>query len=163
YERTRGNPLFIVEMVRAGLGEGGDDEALPPKVHAVIRTRFSQLGPSARDLASLAAVVGRPFTTDLLAKVSGSGEDAIAGAIDELWQRRLVQAQGGGAYDFSHGLLRDVCYSDLGPERRRSLHRRIALALGALHSAEPDAASAIVAEHFERGGHPWEAVPHLER
>jgi DNA-binding SARP family transcriptional activator/predicted ATPase len=162
YEKTRGNPLFIVEMVRAGLG-GGDDEALPAKVHAVIRTRFSQLSNGARDVASLAAVVGRPFSSNLLARVSGGDEDAIAGAIDELWQRRLIQTHAAGAYDFTHGLLRDVCYSDLGPERRRSLHRRIAMALGALHAAESDAASAYVAEHFERGGQPWEAVPHLER
>jgi DNA-binding SARP family transcriptional activator len=162
YEMTRGNPLFVVELVRAGLGEG-DTEALAPEVHAVIRTRFSQLPATARDIASLAAVVGRPFTSDLLASVSGSDENAIVGAIDELWQRRLIQAQGAGTYDFTHGLLRDVCYSELGPERRRSLHRRVALALGALRGAESDAESALVAEHFERGGQPWEAVPHLER
>jgi DNA-binding SARP family transcriptional activator/predicted ATPase len=161
YEKTHGNPLFIVEMVRAGLG-GADEGALPAKVHAVIRTRFSQLSEGARETASLAAVVGRPFTLNLLTKASGSNEDAVAGAIDELWRRNLVQTLAGGAYDFSHGLLRDVCYTDLGPERRRSLHRRVALALGALH-AEPDAASAHIAEHFERGGQLWEAVPHLER
>jgi DNA-binding SARP family transcriptional activator/predicted ATPase len=162
YENTRGNPLFIVEMVRAGFRDA-DGGALPAKVHAVIRTRFSQLSEGAREMASLAAVVGRPFTSTLLTKVSGNDEDAVAGAVDELWTRNLVQTMAGGAYDFSHGLLRDVCYTDLGPERRRSMHRRIALALGALHAADPDAASAHVAEHFERGGQPWEAVPHLER
>jgi hypothetical protein len=162
YERTRGNPLFIVELVRAGLGDG-DTEALPPKVHAVIRTRFSQLSPMANDVASLAAVVGRPFTLNLLKAVGGRDETTIALAIDELWQRRLIHDHGPGAYDFTHGLLRDVCYSELGPERRRSLHRRVALALGAVRGAESDAESAVVAEHFERGGQPWEAVPHLER
>src|SRR5258708_4060972 len=121
--KSSGNPLFIVELVRAGLN-GGDDEGLPPKVHAVIRTRFSQLSNATRDVASLAAVVGRPFTSDLLAKVSGGDEDAIADAIDELWQRCLIQEQSSGAYDFTHGLLRDVCYSDLGPARRRSIHPR---------------------------------------
>jgi DNA-binding SARP family transcriptional activator/predicted ATPase len=162
YEKTRGNPLFIVEMVRAGIDDGGGD-ALPPKVHAVIRTRFAQLDAGARNVASLGAVVGRPFTSELLAKVSGSDEDSIAAGIDELWQRRLIQAQGTGAYDFAHGLLRDVCYAELGPERRRSLHRRVATALAALHVSESDAASAYIAEHFERGGQSWEAVPHLER
>jgi predicted ATPase len=160
YEKTRGNPLFIVEMVRAGLG--GLD-ALPEKVHAVIRTRFSQLSEGARETASLAAVVGRPFTSTLLASVGGGDEDSVACRIDELWRRNLIQAHAGGGYDFAHGLLRDVCYGDLGPERRRSMHRRVAIALGALHASEPDAVSAHVAEHFERGGQLWEAVPHLER
>jgi DNA-binding SARP family transcriptional activator/predicted ATPase len=162
YEKTRGNPLFIVEMVRAGLDDG-DGDAVPPKVHAVIKTRFSQLGATTRELASLGAVVGRPFTSELLAKVSGGDEDAVSAGIDELWQRRLIQAQGAGTYDFTHGLLRDVCYGELGPERRRTLHRRVAQALAALHATESDAASATIAEHFERGGQPWEAVPHLER
>jgi DNA-binding SARP family transcriptional activator len=160
YERTRGNPLFIVEMLRAGLDDG---DAVPPKVQEVIRTRFSQLGAATREIASLGAVVGRAFRSDLLAKVSGGDEDSVSAGIDELWQRQLIQAVSAGTYDFSHGLLRDVCYAELGPERRRSLHRRVAQALVAPHGAESDAESATIAEHFERGGQPWEAVPHLER
>jgi DNA-binding SARP family transcriptional activator/predicted ATPase len=162
YERTRGNPLFIVEMVRAGLDDDAGD-ALPPKVHAVIRTRFAQLGAATRDVAAQAAVVGRPFTSDLLAKVSGADEDAVAAAIDELYDRRLIQRHGAGAYDFTHGLLRDVCYAELGPERCRSLHRRVAATLAALYAGRSDAESAAIAEHFERGGQVSEAVPHLER
>ena len=162
YEKTRGNPLFIVEFVRAGLDDGVGN-ALPPKVHAVIRTRFSQLGATTREIASLGAVVGRPFSSDLLAKVSGESEDAVSAAIDELWRRRLIQTDGSGTYDFTHGLVRDVCYAELGPERCRSLHRRVAQALAALHGAESNVASSIIAEHFERGGQPSEAVPHLER
>jgi DNA-binding SARP family transcriptional activator/predicted ATPase len=162
YEKTRGNPLFIVEMVRAGLDDG--DGAVPPKVHAVIRTRLSQLGDKTREIATLGAVVGRPFTSALLARVSGGDEDSVSTGIDELWERRLIQAHGGaGTYDFTHGLIRDVCYAELGPERRRSLHRRVAQSLAALHTADPDAASATIAEHFERGGQPEGAVPHLER
>jgi DNA-binding SARP family transcriptional activator/predicted ATPase len=163
YEKTRGNPLFIVEMVRAGIDESGED-VLPEKVQAVIRTRFSQLSAGARDAASLAAVIGRPFTSSLLAKVAGTDEDSLGAGVDELWQRRLIQNKGAGAYEFAHGLLRDVCYGELAPERCRALHRRVAQVLvseGA--AAESDAASAIIAEHFERGGRAWEAVPHLER
>jgi predicted ATPase len=94
--------------------------------------------------------------------VGGGDLDSVASGIDELWQRRLVQKQGAAAYDFSHGLLRDVCYGELGPERCRSLHRRVAQVLVDTFG-ESDAASAMIAEHFERGGQPWEAVPHLER
>ncbi len=160
YEKTRGNALFIVELARAGLEHG---EAVPPKVHAVISTRFSQLGAATREVASVAAVVGRPATPALLAHACGRDEDAIAAAIDELFQRRVVRACDGGAYEFTHGLLRDVCYAELGPERCRSLHRRVAIALGAVRDTDPDLASSQIAEHFERGGQAWEAVPHLER
>lgn len=104
----------------------------------------------------------RSFSSDLLAKVSCGSEESVSAAIDELWQRRLVQTDGSGTYDFTHGLVRDVCYAELGPERRRSIHRRVAQALATLHGAE-STASSIIAEHFERGGQPSEAVPQLER
>jgi DNA-binding SARP family transcriptional activator len=43
YRATKGNPLFVVESVRAGLRGG----ALSPRVHAVIAARLAQLSPPA--------------------------------------------------------------------------------------------------------------------
>ncbi|MCP4518192.1 MAG: 6-hydroxy-D-nicotine oxidase, partial [Delftia sp.] len=68
YQETEGHPLFIVEMARSKLPLPGD--SLPDKIRAVIETRLSQLSPSARELAGIAAVLGRSFTFDLLAAVS---------------------------------------------------------------------------------------------
>ena len=111
YRDTRGNPLFVVESIRAGLG-GSDTAAgaAPPRIHAVISSRLAQLSPPAYELAGLAAGIGQSFSFELLAKATDWDEDSLSRALDELWQRRIVEAQGTALYDFSHDRLREVAY-----------------------------------------------------
>ncbi len=62
-----------------------------------------------REVANVAAVIGREFTFVVLAQASRESEDAVVRGLDELWQRRIVREQGAGTaetYDFSHDKLR---------------------------------------------------------
>jgi DNA-binding SARP family transcriptional activator/predicted ATPase len=153
YCQTGGNPLFIVETVRAGM-------VASHKVQAVITTRLGQLSLPARELATEAAAIGRPFTVDLLAAAGLGDETTIAVAIDELFARRIVHTRDERTYDFSHGQLREVAYGQLGPARRRLIHRRIAQAL----ERTGDAAEASeIASHYERAGDTAIAIAHWER
>ena len=161
YERTRGNPLFVVETVQAQMGNQPSDLALPhapQKVHAVITARLAQLSAPAYELAGWASVVGRSFSFDLLAKATDWDEESVARALEELWQRRIIEGQGVEAYDFTHDRLREVAYSELSPVRRRFLHRRIARALQEIHGAEREIASAQLAPHYEAAGMVQEAI-----
>lgn len=160
YLQTGGNPLFVVESVRAGLPPSG---VIPPKVHAVITARLAQLTAAAQQLAGVAAVIGRPFTVDLAAAIDGTPEDAAAAAIDELWKHRVLQQEDSGAYDFTHGCLRDAAYAAVGPARRALLHRRAAEALEALDALNADAVIGQIALHYERAGLPLRAIPCYQR
>ena len=100
FSETEGNPLFVVEMVRAGkVGDAQDLvcplQGLPAQVQATIEGRLALLSSPARALAGLAAVVGREFTFDVLAQASDLERDVTLIALDELWQRRVVREQGG--------------------------------------------------------------------
>jgi DNA-binding SARP family transcriptional activator len=172
YRRTEGSPLHIVEMMRAQVGDettdaarrswdslAPDSVALPQKVQAVIQYRLSKLTTDAQVLAQSAAAVGREFTYDILALVTAWDSDALARALDELWQRQIVREQGEQGYDFSHDKIRSVAYAQIGVARRQLLHRRIAKALLRIHEHDLDAASAQIASHFERTDHP--AAAHL--
>jgi len=86
---TGGNPLFVVESMRAGLGG-----ATPARIHAVISARLAQLSKAAYELAGLAAAVGRSFSFELLAKATDWDEASLNQALDELWQRRIVEGHG---------------------------------------------------------------------
>jgi DNA-binding SARP family transcriptional activator/predicted ATPase len=173
YEETEGNPLFVVETVRAGLPGDSDSDppslslslslSLSPKVQAVIQARLVQLSPPARGLASLAATIGREFTFDVLARASDGDEDALVRGLDELWQRRIVREQGADAYDFSHDKIREVAYAGLSAARRRLLHRRVAQALESVHAADLDVVSGQLASHYERAGRPAQAIPYYQR
>jgi predicted ATPase len=157
FAETEGNPLFVVEALRAGWS--GQDQPAPitPKVQAVIESRLAQLSGPARDLVGVAATIGREFTTDVLAQASQAGEAAPVGGLDELWRRRLVRDQGPDAYDFTHDRIREVAYLGLSPARRRHAHRLVARALEQVHAADPASVAAQVAAHHERAGAAGEA------
>jgi DNA-binding SARP family transcriptional activator len=163
FAETEGNPLFVVEALRAGWS--GQDEPAPmtPRVQAVIESRLAQLSAPARDLVGVAATIGREFSTDVLAEASQAGETALVGGLDELWRRRLVRDQGPDAYDFTHDRVREVAYLGLGPARRRRAHRQVALALERLHAPDPDPVAAQLAAHHERAGAAEAAVAWYDR
>ncbi len=139
YTDTEGNPLFVVETVRAEManeqsGRMGDRSryvergtspvipatpsfshgTLPTKVRAVIQWRLAQLSPAARALAQVASVIGRTFDLEVLARAAGQDEAGLVEGLDELWRSHLVRLQGGNAYDFSHDGIRAVAYDDTG-------------------------------------------------
>jgi DNA-binding SARP family transcriptional activator len=157
FHETEGNPLFVVEAVRAG-----EQEALPPTVQAVIAFRLDQLSPNARELADLAATIGRAFTFPVFARASVNDDEGLVSGLEELTQRRIVRDQGDGEYDFSHEKIRQVAYARLSSARRRLLHGRVAAALEALNP-DVDSICAELAPHHERAGHLDRAVVLYQR
>ena len=179
YQETEGNPLFIVERMRAGLEHfaereqgaeqqerqpcGGWSPGIPSKAQAVIASRLAQLSPPAREVVALAATIGRAFALDLLMRASGGDEETITDALDELWQRRIIREQDATSYDFTHDKLREVAYAEISAPQRRLLHRRIAHSLEAMLADDLDAVSAQIAAHYDRAGDAERAIPYYER
>jgi len=170
YRETEGNPLFVVETVRAeGAGHSRRDLAAPAgstglssRTQAVLAGRLAQLSEPTRQVAAAAAVIGRAFSLAVLARLVG-GEDAAVTALDELWRRRIVREQGPDVYDFTHDRLREVAYGDTSTPQRRRLHRQVAEALVELHAEDLDPVSAAIAAHYDNGGLPAAAIPHYAR
>jgi DNA-binding SARP family transcriptional activator len=172
FRETEGNPLFVVEMARAGLGaptpatKAPPDPArvaLPSKVQAIIESRLAQLSQPARELAGVAAAIGRGFSLDLLLGCGQISEDVAVRALDELWQRRIVREIGANQYDFTHDKIREVTYAEIGPAQRRFCHHRIAEALERLHADTLDPVSGIIAAHHERAGLDARAIDLYQR
>jgi hypothetical protein len=156
---TEGNPLFVVEMVRAGwkqMGAGG--VSLNPRVQASIEARLARLSTGARDLVGLAATVGREFTVDVIAFASDTDDDSRTHALDELWRTRIVRERGHDAYDFSHDKIRQVACDLLSPARRRQHHLRVAAALKQIHAHSLGPVTGQIALHYERAGLTAEAI-----
>ncbi|MBH0122510.1 AAA family ATPase [Rhodococcus sp. CX] len=157
---TGGFPLYIVEAMRSATD--GDDALSVDGLSSVLHHRVEQSSPAAREVAGLAAAVGRDFTLDLLTTASDLGAVAVVQAVDELWRRRIVTEFRDG-YDFAHDLLREAAYATVGPPQRWLLHRRLAQALELLHRDDTDPVSAQLAEQYARGGRPDRAVPYYRR
>ena len=179
FQETGGYPLFVVEIVRAGLErvptgapeadrlqrQSPLDEAqtLPPRVHGVLVGRLLQLSASARGFVELAATIGREFTLDLLITASNADADSAVRALDELWHKRIVREHGTNSYDFTHDKLREVAYGEISVPQRRMLHRRVAQTMETMYADDLDAVSGQIASHYEQAGMIEQALPYYQR
>jgi DNA-binding SARP family transcriptional activator/tetratricopeptide (TPR) repeat protein len=168
HRATGGFPLFLIEALRARAARGGtglDAVAVSELTgsRSVLSGRLGSLGPAARQLADLAAVVGRDFSVELLTEASDLSEDEVVAAADELWRRRLVRERSATTYDFGHDLVRDTAYEEVSPPRRLLLHRRVAQAYELLHGGDLDPVADRIADHYEKAGQPARALPYHQR
>lgn len=158
FRETEGNPLFVVEMVRLGqplqLQRQSPIESVPlsDKVQTILKWRINQLTPPTRELACLAAAIGREFRQDVLQQASGVPDDALVKALNELLQRKIVFEQTSERYDFTHDKLRQVVSTNLSNAHRRLLHRRVAEAYLHLAGDASQSMSAEIASHYEQAG-----------
>jgi DNA-binding SARP family transcriptional activator/Tfp pilus assembly protein PilF len=166
FQETRGNPLFTLEMVRAGLSDAAHPApaAPPPRtVQTAIAARLAQLSPAARELSGVAATFGRAFTCDVLARASNAHEDELVRGLDELWNQQIIREHARDAYDFSHAKLGEVAYTGLSATRRELLHRKVAEALEETADDNLDLVSGEIAAHFEQAGLVDRAIPYYIR
>ncbi|MEZ5730395.1 MAG: AAA family ATPase [Burkholderiaceae bacterium] len=155
--RSAGNPLFIRELLRArqampASAPSPAEDALPPRLHALIRARFAALDQRTLRIAELAAAYGDAFNVGLLAAASDGDADTVADALDELWWNRLIRGDGEQAYLFAHDCVREAIYESCSPIRRQALHRHLADALRNHVSAPNDQYAGRLARHEELAG-----------
>ncbi len=164
---TRGNPFFIDETIRAlveagelretnGAWSGWDVDELrvPPTIRETVLARLAELSPTARRLADIAAVLGNRATHDELEAVSGLGHDPLISAVDELRAADVLGEHEDGSeivYDFSHPLIQEILYTELGLARTRTLHGAVAESLESLYGADAMAHAGELAFHYSRG------------
>ena len=164
-EETEGNPLFLSEIVRLLVAEGGGFMqetprlAIPQTVRDVIARRVRRLSEESGRVLVLASVLGREFSVDALASVAGISDDDLLDTLDEAMLERVVMDVPGspGHLRFAHVLIRDTLYEELTTARRVRLHRMVLATLEALYGDEPGAHLAELAYHaiagsdFDRG------------
>ena len=110
-----GNPLFALELARAGADRG----PLPKTLRDALSVRLGDLDPAVRDAVTTAAAMLHP--TEELMLDAGVERSAMASAIDA-----GVLTLDDGRIDFGHPLIASVAYEDLGSDDRRDLHLRLA-------------------------------------
>ena len=165
YRETDGNPFFVSEVLRH-LSETGaiyqdaatgrwtaddslDQMALPDSVRVVIGARVGRLGPDAGRVLSMAAVIGRDFDLDLLARATKTTEDELLDILDAAAAASLVRELADtGRYNFAHALIQHTLYEDLGPNRRARAHRQVAEALEDLCGDRPGNRVGELARHW---------------
>jgi DNA-binding SARP family transcriptional activator len=148
HDRTEGNALFVVELVRLGSPPG----SVPAGVSDVVAARLAQLPGSTSTVLQSAAVLGRRFDLDLLTAVSGLDEDAVLDALDPATAAGLVVEEGVGAFRFSHALVADAVREHLPATRRARRHAAAAAGLEAGRGLAGTERLAETARHWLAAG-----------
>jgi class 3 adenylate cyclase len=165
YRETDGNPYFVSEVLRHltetgaiyqdAMGTWTSDTTveqvdLPDSVREVIGARVGRLGKDAERVLSVAAVIGRDFDLDLLARATITTEDDLLDILEAASAVALVREpdDASGRYNFAHALIQHTLYEDLGPNRRARAHRKVAEALEDLCGENPGARAGELARHW---------------
>jgi len=176
-ERTDGIPLFVEEMTKAVLEAGSEAAAaraiaaipsptlaVPASLYASLMARLDRLGGPAKELAQIAAVIGREFPHALLASVVDQPKAQLRSALDRLMAAGLLFRRGvppRATYLFKHALVQDAAYGMLLRETRRHLHGRIAEALEDHFPSTVKTQPELIAHHCAQAGFSSKAIEYL--
>lgn len=164
--KAEGNPFFVEEIVKSlqeagALRKAGDcyvlakrlDKILVPNtIQDVIMARIDRLEEAPKKTLQLASVIGREFTSRILDRITdlqdqSEGSLQVLKAVELIYEKRLFPEL---AYMFKHALTHDVAYSSLLMQRRKELHRIIALAIEELYAERLTEQYEVLAHHFTR-------------
>lgn len=182
--RTDGVPLYVEEVTRGLLESGLLEEtpkgyringplpalAVPNTLQDSLMARLDRLG-TAKDVAQISAVFGRPFSPTMIEAVSDLPSQTLRDALDRLVAAEIIApaepdalgAPGTGeTYTFRHALIRDTAYNSLLRSERQALHGQVAKTLleqsGDLAESEPE----MLAYHYSLAGLAEDAVPYWQ-
>lgn len=140
---TGGNPLFMEETLKS-LAEAESTDGrdafstltltgieVPQRVNAVIAQRLLRLTDSARQLLTVASVVGAEFQLGLLEALIDQPTDQVISSLEEAEAAGLIREVTGDIdrFSFSHALVREVLHEQQSDSRRWRRHRQIGEAL----------------------------------
>ena len=171
---TDGVPLFIEELtstlLESGLLRETTDSyvldgplpplAIPTTLQASLVARLDRLGP-VKDVAQIGAAIGREFSHELIAAVSGLAPTDLDAALERLTASGLISRRGtppDATYSFKHALVQDAAYATMLKSRRRQLHSSIAKVLVERFPAMAESLPEVVAHHFTEAGLASEAI-----
>jgi predicted ATPase/class 3 adenylate cyclase len=166
--KTDGVPLFVEELTRAVLEtsllrDEGDHYALagplrpmaiPTTLQESLLARLDRLAP-AREVAQVAAAIGREFSHELLAITTALPESELQAALHDLVGAGLVFRRGTppqATYSFKHALVQDAAYATLVRAKRQRLHARIAAAIEQHFPEAVQAQPELLAHHYMKAG-----------
>jgi class 3 adenylate cyclase len=164
-QRADGVPLFVEELTKAVLESGDRTAALggspsaalsiPVTLHASLIARLDRLGPTAREVAQIGAVIGRKFGYEVIGHVAQLPTAELRAGLDRLIEAGLLFCRGvapQSSYLFKHALVQEAAYVTLLRARRQQLHTRVARVLERHFADLTERQPEMLAWHYTEAG-----------
>jgi DNA-binding CsgD family transcriptional regulator len=148
-----GSPFYVTELVDALAADGqlhtsdgivdADTASVPVAFRGSVLRYLRFLGESRLSLLRWASVLGRHFSPEDLATVSGESIDAALHVMEDAVRAGIV-VHDGDRLAFRHDLLREALYEDMGTAAQRTRHLAAGRALATGGAAPLEVAYHIV-------------------
>ncbi len=172
WERTRGNPAQLVELLgylrdrglvinRAGQvtaanrSEHAFAELAPPSMAQQALARLDQVVPVDRRVLHMAAIIGSVVPSDILRAIDPEAWNTnLYPALIRLLDAQILVPELSGklSYRFRDDNTRLVAYATIPPARRRELHSMVADLIERLRAGDHDHFASTLAYHREKAG-----------
>jgi TOMM system kinase/cyclase fusion protein len=175
--RTDGVPLFVEELTHAvvdSLPTRSDTPSrlstpsqltIPSTLRDSLTARLDRLGP-AKEVAQLAAALGREFSYEVLKAISQREEAELQRELRALVEADLVHRRRGvrnPTYLFRHALIRDTAYESMLKPMRRQVHARIAATLETHFPEIADTRPELLAQHYSSADQKRQALGYAQK
>ena len=159
-------PLFVEEIARGAIEadghhvindprtESSTSWSVPDSLRDSLAARLDR-APKARNVAQMAAVIGREFSFDMLRHIASLDNAELQAALAHLRQNDIIQLVEDGAstrYAFKHALVRDVAYETLLKSSRRDIHTKIASIIEKVSPEIVTGQPELLAYHYSLAG-----------
>ncbi len=178
-DKTDGVPLFVEELTKSFLEADilqeeedhyrlsglFEEVGIPATLKDSLMARLDRL-PKVREVAQLAAVLGREFAYEKLRALTGiedaTLQDGLAKLVDtELLYRRGRASQ--ATYSFKHALVQDTAYHSLLRRTREQYHQQVAQLLTAQYPEIVENEPEVVAHHYTVAGNHEQAFVYWDK
>ena len=177
--KSDGVPLYIEEMtknlVESGLLTEVEGQfaltgplpqlAIPSTLQESFTARLDRLA-QVRELAQIAAVLGREFSYELVQAVSTKNEASVQADLSQLVDAEILYQRGtppNAAYTFKHALLQDTAYESLLKSQRQEWHGRVARVLEGQFPETAATRPELLAHHYTQAGLAAQAIPYWQQ
>jgi len=177
YEKTRGNPFFVEEVIKSLKEEGliSREENLwkikdvskiefPETVRSVIKTRVKRLNDECQNILTLASFIGNDFSFEALCGVTGIEENKLLELMEGMLKTGLVRERvihEEDVYCFADVIVRDVLHEEVSHLRHRKLHDSVGKALEKVYARNGDQHFGELAYHFLEAGDKEKALDYF--
>lgn len=169
-ERCDGVPLYLQEICRRldmdrREGRSVQFNELPKGLLGLLTSRIDQLEAD-RDVAHVAAVLGRRFRLDMLGEACALDKGRLHRALEHMRQLEIIESVeiGGGEpeYQFSHQLLHEAAYLSGPKDVRVALHQQVVTLIEERFPMWISRHPGDFATHLRRSGHLARAARYFE-
>jgi len=168
-ERCDGVPLYLQEICRRldmdrREGRRVQVDELPRGLLGLLASRIEQLDAD-RDVAHVAAVLGRQFRFAFLRECTGLGETRLKQVLDHMQRLEIIEPCHGDSpfdYQFVHQLLQEAAYLSCPRDVRERLHHQVVTLIEERFPALIGQHPGYFASHLRRSGDHARAARYFE-